>query len=52
MVKYVGEILAAWDKVEPKIDKEGFEKVQSKQGRRKQVPLLRTYSRSMMIVRS
>lgn len=29
MVKYVDEILAAWDKVEPKIDKEGFEKVQS-----------------------
>ena len=30
VIEYVDEILAAWDKVEPKIDEEGFEKVQSK----------------------
>ena len=30
MIDYVDEILAAWEKVEPLIDEEGFEKVQSK----------------------
>ena len=30
MIDYVDEILAAWEKVEPKIDEEGFKKVQSK----------------------